>query len=91
VLGKYIHNLRTRPESHRKKIAFIFSALITLIVIAIWISVMQTGFFLEKNVSEREVATESSPIELIRRSIDTFSTTLGGVFLEIPKYFGGEE
>ena len=67
-MRKYIAHLRTKPDSHRKRVAAVWSAAITAVIALFWI----TSFSYFNNTSNTDVAranSANSPLNVIRRNM----------------------
>lgn len=73
-MWKYINRLRSKPESYRKRFAFISAGVITLGIFGIWLSALPfTISNIEKKVAAgRATSTDDvSPIQAVQENLGT--------------------
>lgn len=84
-MRKYIEHLKTKPESHKKKVAFGISAGVTLMIGMVW---MTSFSYFNGGASNVEVATrnsQNSPINVIRKGVANAYQSITGSKVEFVK------
>lgn len=84
-MRKYIAHLRTKPDSHRKKVAAGTSATITAVIALVW---MTSFSYLNSPAQNEQLArrnSENSPLNVIRRNIASAYEAVTGSKVEFVK------
>jgi len=84
-MRKYIAHLRTKPDSHRKKVAFGASAAITGLIALFWVTSFSYFNGGSTNPQVAVANTKNSPINVIRKSVAGAYEALTGTRVEFVK------
>jgi len=89
-MKKYIAHLRTKPESHKRKVALGTSVVITAFIALFWV----TSFsYFNGGSTNPEIArknTQNSPINVVRKNIASLYESLTGSRVEFVKDQDGD-
>lgn len=81
----YIHHLRTKHDSHKKRFAFSVSAGITALIAIVWATSFSYINTESKNVEVARTNTANSPLNVIRRNIAGAYESITGSKIEFTK------
>lgn len=85
-MKKLIDSLREKPESHRKRVAYGTSAVITLLIAGVWATSFQ--YFNGSGMTKVEVAkanTNNSPVNVLKRGAASAYEAITGSHVEFVK------
>ena len=84
-MRRYIAHLRTKPDSHRKRIAFGFSAVITSMLALFWVTSFSYFNSPQSNVEIAKKNSENSPLSVIRKNVASIYESVTGSKIEFVK------
>lgn len=80
---KYIEKLRQKPDSVKKRMAFLTSFSFVGIIFIVWLSIIYPGFREQKNINDRVVASEPSPFSTFGDILSQSTSAIGEQFSKI--------
>ena len=85
-MKKFIDSLREKPESHKKRVAYGVSAIITLVIAGVWATSFQ--YFNGGGMTRAEVAkanSDNSPLNVLKRGAASAYEAITGSRVEFVK------
>ncbi|MFA6297071.1 MAG: hypothetical protein WC629_00745 [Candidatus Paceibacterota bacterium] len=85
-MKKLIASLREKPESHKRRVAYGTSAVITLVIAGVWATSFQ--YFNGTGITKAEVAkanTDNSPLNVLKRGAASAYEAITGSHVEFVK------
>ena len=85
-MKKLIASLREKPESHKKRVAYGVSAIITLVIAGVWATSFQ--YFNGAGMTKAEVAktnSDNSPLNVLKRGAASAYEAITGSHVEFVK------